>query len=362
MGASQGYKWLIRATTLLIIFLCFFVFLKLTPIWKPIFQIILTILLPLFISGFITYLLLPVVEGLHKRGAPRTVAILSIYFLFFGGLGFGLYKLFPQIIKQVKDLSENLPYLVNTYRGWLEEIDFRTEHFPNEIHARIEQGLSGIENTVNQLITSFLEFVKDLVNSLVLFALVPFIVFYMLKDFNIFKKAVWYITPRKWRRPGIELLKDIDESLGNYLRGQLFVCVIIAVVAAIAFWITGMSYPLLFATIVGITNFIPYFGPIIGAVPAVIVASTISMKMVIIVAVIILCLQFIEGNILSPLIVGKSVQMHPVVIILALLVGEEVAGIVGLILAVPILAIFRVVVTHLKLNFEKQIQMADTND
>ncbi|WP_458412402.1 AI-2E family transporter [Schinkia sp. CFF1] len=354
MGTSWSYKWLIRAATLLIIFLCIFVFLKLTPIWKPVFHIIFIVLLPLVIAGFITYLLLPIIEGLHHRGIPRTVSILSIYILFFGGIGFGLYKLFPQIIKQLKDLSENLPYLINTYRGWIEEIDFRTKHFPNEIHTRIEQGLSGIENAVNQLISSFLEFLKGLVNFLVFFALVPFIVFYMLKDIGSFKKAVWYITPRKWRRPGIELLKDIDESLGNYLRGQLFVCIIIAVVASAAFWMTGMSYPLLLGSIIGVTNFIPYFGPIIGAIPTVIVASTISMKMVIIVAIIIFCLQFIEGNILSPFIVGKSLHMHPVVIILALLVGEEIAGILGLILAVPILAILRVVVTHLKLNLEKQ--------
>lgn len=360
MGTTGSYKWLIRAAMILIVFLCIFVFLKLTAIWAPIFQIFTTVMLPIFISGFITYLLLPIVEGLHNRGIPRAIAILSIYILFFGGIGFGLYKLFPQMIKQLTDLSDNLPYLINTYRSWIEEIDLRTKQFPDEIHMRIEQGLSSIENAVNQLIASFLEFVKGrLLNSLILIALVPFIVFYMLKDIVLFKKAVWYITPRKWRRSGIELLKDIDESLGNYLRGQLFVCIIISVVASAALWISGISYPLLLGSVIGITNFIPYFGPIIGAVPAVIVASTISMKMVIIVGIIIFCLQFLEGNILSPLIVGKSLHMHPVVIILALLVGEEIAGVIGLIMAVPVLAILRVIVTHLKLNFERQTQISD---
>ncbi|HHW36745.1 MAG TPA: AI-2E family transporter [Bacillales bacterium] len=356
MGFSRSYKWLIRATTLLIVFLCIFVFLKLTPILEPIYRIILTILMPVLISGFITYLLLPIVEGLHNRGIPRTVAILGIYILFFGGIGFGLYKLFPQIIKQLKDLSENLPYLMNTYRTWIEEIDFQTKNFPVEIHTRIEQGISGVETAVNQFISSIMIFLKGLLNSLVLIGLIPLIVFYLLKDISLVKKAVWYMTPRKWRKAGIELLKDIDESLGNYIRGQLFVCIIIGLVASAALWIAGMSYPLLLGGIIGVTNIIPYFGPIIGAVPTVIVASTISIKMVIIVAIIIGILQFLEGNILSPLIVGKSLRMHPVVIILALLAGEELGGIIGLILAVPVLAILRVVVTHLKFNFEKQTQ------
>ncbi|EKN64911.1 AI-2E family transporter [Schinkia azotoformans] len=356
MGFSRSYKWLIRAATLLIVFLCIFVFLKLTPIWEPIYRIILTVFMPVLISGFITYLLLPIVEGLYNRGIPRTVAILGIYLLFFGGIGFGLYKLFPQIIKQLKDLSENLPYLMNTYRTWIEEIDFQTKNFPEEIHTRIEQGISGVETAVNQFISSIMTFLKGLLNSLVLIALIPLIVFYLLKDISLFKKAAWYMTPRKWRRAGMELLKDIDESLGNYIRGQLFVCIIIGVVASAALWIADMSYPLLLGSIIGVTNIIPYFGPIIGAVPTIIVASTISIKMVIIVAIIIGILQFLEGNILSPLIVGKSLRMHPVVIILALLAGEEIGGVIGLILAVPVLAILRVMVTHLKLNFEKQTQ------
>ncbi|WP_374724635.1 AI-2E family transporter [Calidifontibacillus erzurumensis] len=354
MGHSVSMKWFIRSLTILVIFLCIYVFLKLTPIWKPVFNILVSIFIPLFISSFITYLLLPIVEGLHRRGIPRTAAILGIYIIFFGGIGFGLYKLYPQIIKQLKDLNENLPALMNTYRYWIETIDARTEHFPEEIHARIEKGLSTVEQSANEFITNVLKFLWGLLNSLILFALVPLIVFYMLKDIDVFKKTIWYITPRKWRRPGIELLKEIDESLGNYIRGQLFVSIIIGIVATFSLWLVGMSYPLILGTIIGITNIIPYFGPIIGAIPSIIVASTISIKMVIIVAIIVFCLQFIEGNILSPLIVGKSLHMHPVVIIVVLLAGEEVGGMIGLILAVPIIAVLRVVLTYLKRYMEKE--------
>lgn len=117
--------------------------------------------------------------------------------------------------------------------------------------------------------------------------------------------------------------------------------------------ISGMKYALVLGVIIGITNVIPYFGPIIGAFPAVIIALTMSFKMAIIVVVIIFGLQFVEGNILSPLIVGKSLHIHPVFIILALLIGGEVAGVVGLILAVPVFAILKVTLTHVSAHFIK---------
>lgn len=117
-----------------------------------------------------------------------------------------------------------------------------------------------------------------------------------------------------------------------------------------------MRYPLLLGTIIGVTNVIPYFGPIIGAVPAVIIASALSVKMVVITIGIIIVLQFLEGNILSPLIVGKSLHMHPLLIMLALLAGGEAGGILGLIIAVPILAVFKVSMIHAKKHFSKNKQ------
>lgn len=114
-----------------------------------------------------------------------------------------------------------------------------------------------------------------------------------------------------------------------------------------------LKYPLVLGIIIGITNVIPYFGPIIGAIPAVIIASTMSVKMLIIVVIIIVVLQFLEGNILSPFIVGKSLHMHPLFIMFALLLGGEVGGIVGMVVAVPVLSILKVAIMHLHVHFGK---------
>lgn len=352
MQKEEG-KWLTKLSLVFLLFLIGYLFLKLEPIWKPVFEILFAVFIPFFIAAFITYLLHPIVEKLHHRGLPRAVAILLIYLLFIVGTGYGLYRGVPLLIAQLKELGDNIPGLIDIYRGWIDELYLQTSHLPHSFQTRIDQMLSGVEAFMNEQITHALNGFKKLLGSLFLIGIIPFLAFYLLKDDDLIKKTVWYLTPRKWRESGRRLLRDIDESLGGYIRGQLLVCLILGILAMIAFWFTGMSYPVLLGAIVGVTDLIPYFGPILGAVPALIIAATISFKMVITVAVVIFILQLLEGNLLSPLIVGKTLHMHPVLIIFSLLLGEQIGGVIGLILAVPFMAVFKVIVLHLRLHLIK---------
>lgn len=347
-------KWYYRLGFLLLLFVVTYVFLKIEMVWLPILKIILIILFPFFVAALITYLLHPLVEKIHQMGLHRGLAVIIIYILFFGGIGFALYKGIPVFIKQIRELTENLPLFANQYRFWLGEIQNRTSEWPMGIHERIEEGIVGFEGRLERLLSTVLSSMVNIFNSIFVIAIIPFIAFYMLKDFKVLKKAAWYLTPRRWRHQGILFLRDVNESLGSYIRGQLLVCVIIGTVSSVLFWFIDMKYPLLLGFIIGVTNVIPYFGPVIGAIPAVIIAATLSMKMVIFIVIIIFGLQFLEGNILSPLIVGKSLHMHPLMIMMALLAGGEVSGVVGLILAVPILAIVKVAILHARNHFMKK--------
>jgi predicted PurR-regulated permease PerM len=347
-------KWYYRLGFLLLLFVVTYFFFKIEMVWQPIVKIILTVLFPFLVAALITYLLHPLVEKIHEMGVHRGLAVIIIYTLFFGGIGFALYKGVPVFIKQIRDLTENLPQFADQYRFWLREIQNRTSEWPMGIHERIEEGIIGFEQRLERLLSTILTNMVNILNSIFVIAIIPFIAFYMLKDFTVLKKAAWYLTPRKWRQQGIQFLKDVNESLGSYIRGQLLVCVIIGTVSSILFWFIDMKYPLLLGFIIGITNVIPYFGPVIGAIPAVIIAATVSMKMVLFIAIIIFALQFLEGNILSPLIVGKSLHMHPLMIMMALLAGGEVSGVVGLILAVPILAIVKVAILHARNHFTRK--------
>ncbi|PJW17499.1 AI-2E family transporter [Geobacillus sp. WSUCF-018B] len=350
MGEQQWLSFL-RIGKWLLVTAIVYLIVRMKDVWWPVVDFVATALAPFLLAAFITYLLHPLVEFIHRKGVPRALAILLIYVLFFGAVGYGLYRGVPLFIAQLRELDEQLPSLMDTYRRWARHVHDETSTWPMEVHTRIEAMFVQLEEAAAGAVTMAIDAAKSFIGSAATLLLIPFIVFYMLKDIEVLKRAVWYMTPKRWREPGMAFLKDVDESLGGYIRGQLFVCAAIGLAAALGLWLAGMDYPLLLGFIIGLTNIIPYFGPLLGAIPAVILAATISLKMVIIVLIIIFALQFLEGNVLSPLIVGKSVHMHPLAIMLALFAGGELAGVPGLILAVPTAAVLKVAVSHWKEHY-----------
>lgn len=340
--------WIYRLALILLLFLCLLVFWKLRPMWKPVLDIVKLILVPFLTAYFIAYLLHPLVEKLHQKGMPRILAILLIYVLFFGGIGYGIYKGIPVAVSQLKDMNENFPQFMDMYEGWTNQVEAKTANFPEFINDKLREAFLGVEGKLQSLLNKMMSTARSILDSLLIIVLIPFIVFYILKDYGELYRIFWKLVPSKWRPEGQKLLDDIDKSLGSYIRGQLFVCAVLAGFAALAFWIIGMKYPLLLGILIGVTDIIPYFGPILGAIPTFIVATTISVNMVVKAAVALAILQFVESNILSPYIVGKSLRMHPVVIMFALLIGGEIGGLAGLLLAVPVLAVLRTVIIHSK--------------
>lgn len=351
MEVNIQVKWYYRIGFILLLLIAIYVLLKIRFVWLPVLKVALIVLLPFFIGAFITYLLHPIVEKLHEKGLHRGLAIFLIYFLFFGGIGFSLYKGIPVFIAQLKDLSESAPIFAEQYRSWIKLIQSHTSQWPDGLQGKMNDGIDAFERKLDTILTLFIGFLVNFLNSAVILMVIPFIAFYMLKDFHLIKRAVWYMTPKKWRRQGARFLRDVDESLGSYIRGQLLVCLILGGISSLLFWMFHLRYPLLLGMIVGLTDLIPYFGPIIGAVPAVIIAATTSAKLVVITIAIIFVIQFLEGNILSPYIVGRSLRMHPLMIMLAITAGGEIGGLIGLILSVPALVVLRVAIVHAKNHF-----------
>ncbi len=334
-------KWFYRLGFLLLLFIVIFIFIKLSPVWKPVIRILLTAGFPFLGAAFVSYLLYPFVEKLHRQGLQRGLSVLIIYVIFFGGTGYGIYKGFPAFLNQLKELSENIPRFIELYDQWAGIIEKKTKSWPLGIHEHIDKGLMALNNGIENFIRRIWNFFIWLADAFFLIVLIPFIAFYMLKDIDYLKKAFWSFIPERWRKPAHYFIIKVDESLGNYIRGQLIVCLTVGIVSSFFFWLMKLEYPLLLGSFIGITNVIPYFGPIIGIVPAVAVAVHHSVKMIIFVILFVFGLQFLEGNVLSPLIVGKSLRMHPLLIIFSILIGGEAGGIIGLIVAVPIVAVIK---------------------
>lgn len=347
-------KWFYRLGFLLLLFIVLFVFIKISPIWQPVLQAILKVAYPFIVAAFIAYLLHPFIEKLHEYGLQWWLSVTIVFLLFFGGIGYGIYKGIPLFVQQLIDLSENLPQFINQFDRWVETIESKTKSWPLSVHNQINDSVHLIYAEFEKILERIKNFLLWLVESIFLILLIPFIAFYMVKDIDYLMDVFWSLVPKKWREQTKIFIKNVDVSLGSYIRGQLIISGLVGLVSSLLFWLINLKYPLLLGSVLGITNVIPYFGPIIGAIPSIFVAATMSTKMIIFVVLIVFTLQFLEGNLLSPLIMGKSLQMHPIMIMFSILIGGEVGGVIGLIIAVPTVAIIKTAIKQAYEQFQKR--------
>lgn len=348
---TKQTRWLFRLLTIVLAFVALLLFLKLKPYWLPVAKIIEIITIPFIFSLFISFLISPLITYTDRFNLPRWLSIILLYILFFGGIGFLIYKGIPVIIDQLSELSSYLPQLLSNYHDLVFEIHNETSNLPLNLQDKLQDLIMKMEVGVNKLLAGSMNFLKTLLNSLLIIGIIPIIVFYFLKDREELKESFYSALPRKTRKETRLFLNELTKTLGGYIRGQILVGLLIGTLAAVLLSLFGMKYAILLGIVIGITNIIPYFGPILGAIPAVIIAITMSFKMVIVVLVIIFSLQFLEGNIVSPYIIGKNIAIHPVWIIFALISGSELGGLVGMIISVPILVIVKVTYSHIRKHF-----------
>ncbi|HEY4601208.1 MAG TPA: AI-2E family transporter [Cerasibacillus sp.] len=341
--ALQFLYWVITG---IFIFLFIFLLVKLFPFYSAFFSFLWSVLSPFIIAGLIAYFLHPVVKKLNELNFPRSIAIILIYLIFFGGGTYLIYRFYPAFVLQLRDFNEHLPELLEMYESIIYQIYASTSWLPETVHTKIDHVITGLEAELEAFIGKLIESITKVFSMVVWLTVIPVLVFYFLKDYQILKKGIQRLIPKRYLPDCVKLIQAMNDSLGGYIRGQLLVSFIVAMVTYLIFHILGMNYPLLLGIIMGLTNIIPYFGPIIGSIPVVLIAITISGKMVIYALLAVFLIQLIEGNFLSPYIVGKSTELHPVMIIFALLFGGQLGGIIGMILAVPILTVVKVMANY----------------
>ena len=328
---------------LLALIILYFIWL-LRPLFGLFYSFLKAVLAPFVIAVIISYVLNPIVTMLNARKVPRTIAVLLIYAVFLTSLTVILLNMIPMFIEQLGELGEHLPELTMHTQQIMNKWD--TSMLPQGVRMGMNNWFFQAEQRMAGAISGFLNNLGTTIGVVFNAFIVPFLIFYMLKDFEAFERLLIRCLPKSHRKSIVGLLKEVDEALGNYVRGQLLVCVIIGILAYAGYMIIGMPYALLFASVVAICNIIPYLGPFLGAAPAALVATTISWKMVLFVVIVNALCQMLESNVISPQIVGRTLHMHPMMIIFAILVGGELGGIPGLILAVPLFAVLKVVVQH----------------
>ncbi len=333
--------FLTRAVTILVISLFFYIVFLLYPFWGPILGIVLFASCPFLLGILLAYLLHPLVEWLTGKSFPRVYAIFLLYFLFIGGGLWAIYVVAPSFFKQLEDLSTHISDLMKHYDQFLRALHKKLAFLPEPLQERIDYRLNRFEKSVSVRTEESFLHLMEWVSKWFLLILSPIISFYLLKHPEKVVPSLMKIIPNHHASRFIFFLKELHRTFGAYIRGQLLVCVMIGTFSALLFWLFHLPYSLLLGFLVGITNIIPYFGAVIGAVPVAFIASMISIKMMIITICVMVLIQFLEGNLISPYVVGKSVHLHPLWILAAVLVGGEIFGLAGLLFAVPTLVVIK---------------------
>lgn len=343
----KKFKMIYFLVISIVIILFTYLLVALFPVYESILSFIIRLLLPFIIACFIAYLLYPIIIWLQKYNLPNVLSISLIYLLFIGGSIYLVYRVFPAVMVQLRDLNAYLPQLIKMYEDTIYQIYVSTSFLPEAVHDQIDQFIFNIETSLENLVGKLMNGFTKIFDFILIITVIPVLVFYFLKDYHQIKNYFKKMIPIKYRPIMSQLVEAIDDSLGGYIRGQLIVSAFVSLLTLIVFHLLGVKYALLLAIIMGFTNIIPYFGPIIGAVPAVAISITISTKLAIFVIITVLAIQIIESNFISPYIVGKTMNIHPVAIIFALLLGGKINGIIGMIVAVPLLTILKEVSTHI---------------
>ncbi len=303
---------------------------------------------PIFIGFIIAWFFDPLVTWMQKKKIPRIVGCILVYLLMLGLLALIIYLLVPTLISQVKDFVSTAPSIFNEITEFIVGIIKRFD-----LNGMIN--IKTVKTTITTTVTEYgvklgsempqylFNFGKSIVGFGVSFILGLMIGFYLLFDFERANKALYKLIPVSWKSGYKELTHRINTSLRSYVQGVLIVMTLVFITQSIGLTIAGMKAPILFALFCAVTDVIPYFGPYIGAIPAVIVGFTISPITGICVIISILVVQLLENNFYQPLIMGHTMKLHPVTIMVGLLVFEHFFGIIGMIIATPCIACIKVV-------------------
>jgi putative permease len=311
--------------------------------------VILAILVPgvaklIVLSVLLAYIFDPIVTAIELRGFSRTFSTLLFFAFLLSIVGTAAGLLAPIAVTQLKALGQGagseqtagvilrLQAVIRSEFGFLGLGDLNLAEKINQLGAYLNAWVA--------------DFVVHQGLALVVYVLaVPFIVFFLLKDGREIKKGFISLVPNRYFEFGLDLVYKMDTQLGNYLRSQFIDALTFGVLTTIALWLLGVEYFIFIGAFAGLANLIPYVGPIAGALPAVAVSLfyTGDAALAIQVVAAFTCLKLLDDIVIQPLLVAKGVNLHPLLVLLAIIVGGELFGILGMLLAVPATGFVKVV-------------------
>lgn len=327
--------------TLIIIFVSVLILLLLILQWSR----VVNVFYPFVISIFIAYLLNPLVCMMEQRGIKRSLGIIIIYLAFISILVFICFYMIPQVVTDIGKLTADLPRYSAKVKDIVQSLqeNYSKISLPEGIRNAVNNNITRVQGLVTSFLESLITSILNLLSKIFSLALIPILVYYFLKDYKNIGKKLTLLLPHKYRSRIIRICTNIDDVFGSYIRSQVILSLIIAVMTSIVLMILQVDFALIIGILNGITNIIPYFGPIIGAAPAVVIAFLQSPIKALYTLIAIIIIQQVESDIICPKITADIVGLHPLSVIFAMIIGGELFGMTGLILGIPAAAAIKVI-------------------
>ncbi len=301
----------------------------------------------LIISALIAYILDPVASYLEARGLSRMTATVIIFLCFFIIVGLAFWFLSPVFFSEINNLQTEIGDGGNT------DYVAAIESFIQEHVGFIDTRQLDLSTKLNDMFANLAEqlfaIAANLLSTLTFVVIVPFAVFFLLKDGRSMKKSFISFLPNRYFEMALNVLHKIDNQLGGYLRGQFTEAFVVGMLSVTALWILDVRYFTVIGLFAGLANLIPYIGPVAGAIPALLVTiidggGTTELLYILIAFAIV---QLIDNIVLQPMVMSRSVNLHPLIIVFAVLIGGQFFGILGMLLAVPTAGILKVTSSEL---------------
>lgn len=299
-------------------------------------------------GGILAYFLYRPVLWMERKGFRRTWAILVLYIVLLVSLALTLWFTIPKLIKELSSVAALLPQ----YTLELEELvdHINGMQWPGKLDEIIRQNTDNVENHIYAALQSLIAVMYGIASKAFIIVFAPIMAFYILKDWEGIKAAFASLLPPNTRREIGTLAEQIDSVIIEFSKGYLMISVIIGVLIGLAAALIGIKYALLIGILSGIGELIPYFGPILGGIPAIGLALSQSPYDAMYMTAAMIVIQQIESNIITPRLMGERVGMHPLLMVFALLAGGELMGIWGMIVAVPLAASLKIIGYYLYLK------------
>ena len=322
--------------------------------WKvgTFFLNLLKIVSPLFIGIVVAWLLEPLVKFLKNHKVNRTLATSLVYIALILLIVLIISSLIPLLSEQINEIVKSIPSISSQIQNWINDVFSKIGNIDgidisslkSELFVKLEEIGSNLTSSLPHITVKFVSSVFSGLGSLV----IGFIIgFYLLMSFDNINDAISSLIPEKNRDDFRGLANEVNTSLRKYVQGTLICASFVFLLSTIGFAIAGLKAPVLFGLFCGVTNIIPYIGPYLGGAPAVLVGFSQGPIVGIISLISIVIAQFLESNILNPIVMSKTMKLHPVTIIIGLLVFGHFWGMIGMLLATPTIAVLKSIILFL---------------